>query len=109
MTGGVLVHFVQSDGTIVDGEGTPGISLMRLAQQLNVRGIIAECGGAAACSTCHCYVAREWLDRLDPMQRAERGMLRLAIDVDERSRLACQIPLQAELNGLVVDVPRAQA
>ncbi|NTW38402.1 MAG: 2Fe-2S iron-sulfur cluster binding domain-containing protein [Cellulomonadaceae bacterium] len=82
---------------------------MRAAQKLNVRGIVAECGGMAACSTCHCYVDRAWLDKLDPMDDMEQGMLEIAVDPDDRSRLSCQIALRPDLDGLTVAVPAQQA
>ncbi|WP_249354036.1 2Fe-2S iron-sulfur cluster-binding protein [Microbacterium sp. 2FI] len=105
----ITVTFTESDGATIRGEVEIGNSLMRAAQILNVPGIIAECGGMAACSTCHCYVDREWLDRLRPMDDMEAGMLEIAIDPDDRSRLSCQITLQSDLDGLTVSVPRDQA
>lgn len=105
----VRVTFVQPDGTTVSGEGRVGESLMHAAQRLNVRGIIAWCGGTASCSTCHCYIDRDWLDRLRPIDDMEAGMLEVAIDPDERSRLSCQITLGPELDGISVNVPDEQA
>jgi len=105
----VEVTFTQPDGSVVSGTGEVGESLMRTAQRLNVNGIIAECGGMAACSTCHCYVDAEWISRLEPMDDMEAGMLEVAIDPDERSRLSCQITLREELSGLSVTVPLEQA
>ncbi|MFB2587045.1 2Fe-2S iron-sulfur cluster-binding protein [Herbiconiux liukaitaii] len=103
------VTFTEADGAVFRGQATVGESLMRAAQRLNVPGIIAECGGMAACSTCHCYINREWLDRLQPMDDMEEGMLEIAIDPDDRSRLSCQVTLTAELDGISVTVPRDQA
>lgn len=105
----ITVTFTESDGATVRGDVEVGMSLMRAAQILNVPGIVAECGGMAACSTCHCYVDPEWLARLEPMDDMEEGMLEIAIDPDERSRLSCQITLRAELDGISVTVPREQA
>ena len=33
-----------------------GITLMEAAEQNGVQGIVAQCGGACACATCHVYV-----------------------------------------------------
>ncbi|WP_037143753.1 2Fe-2S iron-sulfur cluster-binding protein [Rhodococcoides fascians] len=103
------VRFVSHDGKVFKGRVDVGQSLMRAAQRLNVPGIIAECGGMAACSTCHCYIDSEWLDKLVPIDDMEEGMLEIAIEPDERSRLSCQIKLRPELDGLSVTVPREQA
>ncbi|MGW5876680.1 2Fe-2S iron-sulfur cluster-binding protein [Nocardiopsis terrae] len=105
----VRVSFTQPDGTSVSGDGMVGETLMRAAQRLNVPGIVAECGGMAACSTCHCYVDSGWTDRLDPMDEMEEGMLEIAVEPDERSRLSCQVTLRADLDGISVTVPREQA
>lgn len=105
----ISVTFTEADGREIRGEVPVGESLMRAAQRLNVPGIIAECGGMAACSTCHCYVDREWFERLDPVEEIEAGMLEIAIDPDESSRLSCQITLREDLDGISVSVPREQA
>jgi 2Fe-2S ferredoxin len=60
----------------------------------------AECGGACACATCHVYVDPEWAARLAPPSAEEMDMLDAAFDVADTSRLACQILLDARLDGL---------
>jgi len=62
--------------------------------------IKAECGGACACATCHVHVDPAWLGRLVPPTEEEIDMLDGAFDVNETSRLSCQILLTPELNGL---------
>ena len=65
--------------------------------------IKAECGGACSCATCHVYVARAWIDKLQPMRDDEQDMLDGAFEVDDdRSRLSCQILMSEELDGLEV-------
>ena len=82
---------------------------MRAAVSNGVPGIDAECGGACACATCHVYIQPEWLDRVGPAQGGEREMLDFALDVRGGSRLACQITVSPQLNGLVVGMPVAQS
>lgn len=86
-----------------------GYSVMEGAVMNRVDGIVAACGGACSCSTCHVHVDPEWLERVGPPDAAEQDTLQLAIDVDERSRLSCQIQVTAELDGLVVHVADDQA
>jgi 2Fe-2S ferredoxin len=64
--------------------------------------IKAECGGAAACATCHVHVARDWIDRLVPPLDEEVDRLDEAFEVDETSRLSCQIIMNDDLDGLEV-------
>ena len=67
-------------------------------------GIRAECGGCCACATCHVYVASPWLERLPAQSDDEEAMLDEAFEVEPGSRLSCQIPLTAELDGMEVTV-----
>jgi 2Fe-2S ferredoxin len=64
--------------------------------------IKAECGGACACATCHVYVDPQWSPRLAPPTEGEIDMLDGAFEVGETSRLACQILLTSEMEGLRV-------
>lgn len=64
--------------------------------------IKAECGGACACATCHVYVDEAWLDRLVPPTDEEVAMLDEAFEVEDNSRLSCQILMRADLDGLPV-------
>jgi 2Fe-2S ferredoxin len=73
-----------------------------------VRGILAQCGGACACGTCHVYVDAGWLARLAAREEMEEGMLECAWEPRENSRLSCQIHVTADLDGLVVTVPERQ-
>lgn len=62
--------------------------------------IKAECGGACSCATCHVYVDPEWQGKLYPQREDEIEMLDEAFDVQDNSRLSCQIIFTPELNGL---------
>jgi len=64
----------------------------------------AECGGACCCATCHVYVHADWVDKLHAMQNEEEDMLDEAIDVEDNSRLSCQILMSEELDGLKVTI-----
>lgn len=64
--------------------------------------IKAECGGACSCATCHVYVDEDWFDKLAEKRDEEEDMLDEAIDVQDNSRLSCQIIMSPELNGLKV-------
>lgn len=66
--------------------------------------IKAECGGCCACATCHVYVDDDWLDKISDMRDEEEDMLDEAMDVEDNSRLSCQIIMSAELDGLKVSL-----
>ena len=47
------ITYVTSDGSRIEAEVEKGYSVMEGAINNNVDGIVAECGGACACATCH--------------------------------------------------------
>jgi 2Fe-2S ferredoxin len=103
------VRFRDADGRDREVEAPVGISLMEIAKQHGVVGIVAQCGGACACATCHVYVDPEWTQRLPAAEDMELGMLESAWEPRDNSRLSCQITMTAELDGLRVTVPAEQA
>lgn len=62
----------------------------------------ADCGGCCACATCHVYVDDAWLPKLKPANEEEMGLLAESYDQKPNSRLACQIAISKELDGLAV-------
>ena len=64
--------------------------------------IKAECGGCCSCATCHVYVDDSWLEKIPPAHDEEIEMLDEAFDVEDNSRLSCQILMHDDLNGLEV-------
>jgi 2Fe-2S ferredoxin len=102
------VVFVQPDGVRRQIESPVGITLMEAARQHDVQGVVAQCGGACACATCHVYIGRQWLPQLEPSEEMEQGMLETAWEPRDNSRLSCQIHITAALNGLEVSVPSRQ-
>ena len=102
------VVFTEPDGTRRELSAPAGISLMEAAVANRVQGIVALCGGACACATCHVYVAPQWLSRLAPREEMEEGMLESAFGAQDNSRLSCQITLGEGLDGLEVTVPAQQ-
>ena len=106
----VCISFVDKDGkaTIVSTE--PGVSLMQAALDHNVRGILADCGGAAVCATCHVYVEEQCLEKLPPVSSTEDDILDATVSERKpNSRLSCQIPVTPDMEGMVVQIPPAQA
>lgn len=63
------------------------------------------CEGQMACSTCHVYLSDDWFDRVPEASADEEDMLDLAAGVARTSRLACQIELTDELDGIEVHIP----
>jgi len=64
--------------------------------------IKAECGGCCACATCHVYVHEDWEGKLAEMRMDEEEMLDEAFDLEDNSRLSCQLIMSEALDGLKV-------
>jgi 2Fe-2S ferredoxin len=92
------------DGIRKEVEVEVGYSVMEGAINNNIEGIVAECGGACACATCHSYIDEAWLDKLTPMDDMEDSMLDAAFERKDNSRLTCQIEVTEQLDGLLVHV-----
>lgn len=100
----LTIRFHPTDGDKVLAQAEPGDCLLAVAQAAGMP-LEGTCEGQMACSTCHVVVAADWFDRLPPASADEEDMLDLAAGVTRTSRLACQITLTAELDGLEVRIP----
>jgi 2Fe-2S ferredoxin len=104
------ITYVQQDGTTDVVDVPVGHTIMEGARDAGIKGILAECGGACSCSTCHVYVAPGWVERMPPVEAMEEDMLDFAWEVDrEQSRLSCQLRVTADFDGLVIKIPERQA
>jgi 2Fe-2S ferredoxin len=103
----VIFHDV--DGQRVEADVAVGNTVMEAALDNGVSGILAECGGACACATCHAYISDVWIPRLRPIEDMEDAMLDAANDRRPSSRLLCQVEMTPELDGLEVFVARNEA
>ncbi len=77
-----------------------GLSLMEVLKAYEYD-ILATCGGMALCATCHIEIL-EGADTLSSINDAELDILDTMPDANERSRLACQLRADANMNGLVI-------
>ena len=91
---------------VIDGE--VGLSVMEIVRNAGVEDMIALCGGCVACSTCHVYVAEDFINALPSMGADEDGLLDYSDARQENSRLACQIPFTEALAGLRITMAPAQ-
>jgi len=100
----VNVRFVTPQGEIVSAAAREGTRLLEAGQAVGMP-LEGTCEGQMACSTCHVIVSPDWFEKLLPASADEEDMLDLAAGVARTSRLACQIQLSGELDGLTVKIP----
>lgn len=95
------IYVTDLDGREHALEAISGWRVMEIIRDYGLP-IKAECGGACACATCHVHIDPAWMDQLAPMRSDEEAMLDDAFDVQENSRLSCQIIMSEALDGLKV-------
>ena len=98
------VTYIPPKGERHEVEVENGYSVMEGAINNNIEGIVAECGGACACATCHSYIDEAWIDKMPTMDDMEDSMLDAAYDRRSSSRLTCQLEMNDDWDGLVVHV-----
>ncbi|MBL4680623.1 MAG: 2Fe-2S iron-sulfur cluster binding domain-containing protein [Pseudomonadales bacterium] len=102
------ITYVEFSGTEHTLSLPNGVTLMEGAINNMVPGIEGDCGGLCACATCHCYISEDWQKKCEAPEELESAMLDFAFDVNDESRLACQIKVSDELDGIRVKLPKKQ-
>ncbi|MCW5773317.1 MAG: ferredoxin family 2Fe-2S iron-sulfur cluster binding protein [Rhodospirillaceae bacterium] len=97
--------FILRDGSRKVVDAPIGMSVMEIARSNDIE-IEGACEGSLACSTCHVIVDSAWIGKLAAATEDEEDMLDLAFGLTKTSRLGCQIVMNAELDGLVVRLPK---
>jgi len=102
------ITYIEHNGTEHTIDVDTGLTVMEGAVRNLVPGIDADCGGACACATCHVYVDPAWAAKTGAREAMEDSMLDFADNVEDTSRLSCQIKVTDELDGLIVRMPQHQ-
>jgi ferredoxin, 2Fe-2S len=103
-----IITYVEFNGTEHRVEVPTGISLMQAAVNMAIPGIDGDCGGLCACGTCHVYVPADYQTLTGSAEELESAMLEFAFNVDDRSRLSCQIVATDAMDGLRIHLPERQ-
>jgi 2Fe-2S ferredoxin len=86
----------------------PGETILQATYRAGVDGILAECGGGCSCATCHVILNENWDGTLEEPSVQEADMLSFAVDPTPYSRLACQVQLTDQHEGLTLAVAKRQ-
>ena len=102
----VKIRITDREGVLheVDAPTDMNMNLMEVVRsyELAPEGTIGICGGMAMCASCQCYVNSD--HNLPEKSDDEEAMLSEAFNVEENSRLGCQIHITPELEGLEVEL-----
>ena len=83
-----------------------GRTLMEVIRDNGFDELLALCGGCCSCATCHVHVEPAFKDKLPPMSEDENDLLDSSEHRDENSRLSCQVPISAALDGMKVTIAK---
>ena len=102
---GINITVIRRDGSQQTLLSEPSqTTLMNLLYDED-QGIEAVCGGCASCATCHVLISEDWAEKLPARSEVENMLLQYQEHFDQRrSRLSCQVELNADLEGLVVEI-----
>ena len=98
----LIVTGLQGDESVLDAR--TGMSVMENIRLSRSDELLALCGGAMSCATCHVYVDPSFADLLPPMSSTENELLDFSENRQPGSRLSCQIPFDDKLDGLKVAI-----
>ncbi|HLZ79815.1 MAG TPA: 2Fe-2S iron-sulfur cluster-binding protein [Sphingomonas sp.] len=95
---------VTREGRETTVEGEAGLSVMEVIRDHGFDELLALCGGCCSCATCHVYVDDAFEGDLPAMSEDENDLLDSSDHRSAASRLSCQIPFSAVLDGLRVTI-----
>ncbi|MRI01848.1 2Fe-2S iron-sulfur cluster binding domain-containing protein [Kriegella sp. EG-1] len=102
----IKIKITDRDGVTheVDAPTDMNMNLMEIVRsyELAPEGTIGICGGMAMCASCQCYVKSD--HELPEKSDDEDAMLAEAFNVEDNSRLGCQIHITEDLEGLEVEL-----
>ncbi len=79
-----------------------GLTVMEAIRDNGFDELLALCGGCCSCATCHVFVEDSAGGSLPEMSEDEDDLLESSDHRKDNSRLSCQLPFTAELDGLKV-------
>jgi len=106
-TAPMQIHVTDQSGAERAVAGKEGLSLMETIRGAGFDQLLALCGGCLSCATCHVYVDPDFVAALPPMSDDENDLLDSSAHRRPDSRLSCQIPVTARLDGLRVTIAPA--
>lgn len=81
-----------------------GLTVMEAIRDNGFDELLALCGGCCSCATCHVHVDADFHGKLPTMSEDEDDLLESSDHRVATSRLSCQIPFTADLDGLRVTI-----
>ena len=98
------ITVVNHEGEESSVQATEGRTLMEVIRDNGFDELLALCGGCCSCATCHVHIDAAYFAKLPAMSEDENDLLDSSEHRNEYSRLSCQIPVTAVLEGCTVTI-----
>jgi ferredoxin, 2Fe-2S len=98
------ITVVNQSGEARAVEASEGRTLMEVIRDNGFDELLALCGGCCSCATCHVHIDPDYMDKLPKLSEDENDLLDSSDHRNEYSRLSCQVPITAALDGLTVTI-----
>ena len=98
------LNVITRDGAQQTINASAETSVMEAIRDSGFDELLALCGGCCSCATCHVHVDPAFKDKLPEMSEDEDDLLDSSDHRDDNSRLSCQIPFTAALDGMTVTI-----
>lgn len=95
---------VDREGAEHEVDGSAGCSVMEVIRSSNLDELLALCGGACSCATCHVYVDAAFAGGMPQLSQDEADLLEGSSHRQSSSRLSCQLPFGPAMDGLRVTI-----
>lgn len=91
------------EGKSVTVNAKDGETLLQLAERNNIP-LIGGCGGACVCGSCHVEIDQQHAKVLPEADFCEQDILECLPMYKPTSRLACQVTVTPEMDGMIVSI-----
>lgn len=106
MTQTVTLKVIDRQGVAHAVACVPGEPMVNALAEAGL--VEATCGGCCSCATCQIYVDPQALDRLPTAGDEENDLVNGLLNAQANSRLACQVVVSREMDGLQMTVAPEQ-
>lgn len=100
-----IIRFIDADNQVTEVASELNETVMTVAVNNMIEGIIGECGGSMSCATCHCYVEDKYTHHFGNIGEMEEDMLSMVEHRQPNSRLGCQLELTENTGDIEIHLP----
>lgn len=98
------VNVINRAGEKFEIEARNKLTFMDVLRDAGFDELEAMCGGSCSCATCHIFVDPAYIEKIPPMTEDEHELLDGTEHRISNSRLACQIRMEENLDGITIEI-----